>query len=276
MKDKSGDQSSLDNYGPITLSSVISKLFEMYLLELFSNFMETDQLQFGFKKKSCCSNALFVLRQLSNYYNERSINIYIASLDAAKAFDRVNHCTLFFILLKKGFPVYLVDLINNWYLKLSLTDRWNGFNSDFLRVRSGARQGGVLSPTLFNLYVDCIIKTLRNDGSGCHYMNSYVGCIMYADDLPLISTCISNLQCMLNLCGSEGNKLGINFNYKKSHCMTIGPQYTVNVSPIEINGMSLSWVNKLSYPGVVIYPEKLLMLTFLVHDVNSFLLLIQF
>ena len=87
----------------------------MVLLELFSNFMETDQLQFGFKKKSRCSNALFVLRQISNDYNERGSNIYIASLDASKAFDRVNHFKLFSILLKKGFPVYLVDL-TYWYL----------------------------------------------------------------------------------------------------------------------------------------------------------------
>ena len=91
VKDKSGDQGSLDNYRSIALSSVISKLFEMVLLELFSNFMETDQLQFGFKKKSSCSNALFVLKQISNYYNERGSNIYIAFLDASKAFDRVNH-----------------------------------------------------------------------------------------------------------------------------------------------------------------------------------------
>ena len=51
VKDKSGDQGSLDNYRPITLRFAVSKLFEMVILELFSNFMETDQLQFGFKNK---------------------------------------------------------------------------------------------------------------------------------------------------------------------------------------------------------------------------------
>ena len=98
----------------------------MVLLEFFSKCMETDQLQFGFKKKSSCSNTLFVLRQPSNYYNDRGSNIYIVSLDASKAFDRVNHFKLFSIWLKKGFPVYLDDLI-----KLSVTVRWNGCNSDF-------------------------------------------------------------------------------------------------------------------------------------------------
>ena len=60
----------------------------------------------------------------------------------------------------------------------------------------------------------------------------------------------------LKLYSSEGNKLGINFNCKKSHYMIIGPQYTVNASPMDINGMSLSWVNKLSYLGVVILSGK--------------------
>ena len=70
VKDKLGDQGSLDNYSPITVGSVICELFEMVLLELLSNFMDTDQLLFGFKNKSSCSNALYVLRQISNYYKD--------------------------------------------------------------------------------------------------------------------------------------------------------------------------------------------------------------
>ena len=53
--------------------------------------MASDDVQFGYKKKLVCPNALFVLRQVVNYFNERNSNVYIASLDASKAFDRVNH-----------------------------------------------------------------------------------------------------------------------------------------------------------------------------------------
>ena len=56
---------------------------------------------------------------------------------------------------------------------------------------------------------------LRNYGGICHYMNSCVGCIMYADDLLLISASILNLQRILNLCGNEGDELGTHFNCKK-------------------------------------------------------------
>jgi hypothetical protein len=65
----------------------------------------------------------------------------------------------------------------NWYLKLSIVVRWNGFNSGALRVLSGVRQG-VLSPSLFNIYVDSIICRLRKSYLGCHFFKCYVGCKM--------------------------------------------------------------------------------------------------
>ena len=70
----------------------------------------------------------------------------------------------------------------------------NGFQSANLRVLSGVRQGGVLSPLLFNCYVDHIISQLKYSGLGCHYANCYVGCIMYADDLLLMSSSVLELQ----------------------------------------------------------------------------------
>ena len=68
--------------------------------------------------------------------------------------------------------------------------RWNGFESANLRVLSGVRQGGALSPLLFNCYVDRIISQLKYSGLGCHFANCYAGCIMYADDLLLMSSSV--------------------------------------------------------------------------------------
>ena len=62
VKDKSGDPSLLDNYKPITLSPVISKLFENVLMELFGDHLISDDLQFMFKKKVDCFSAIFVFR----------------------------------------------------------------------------------------------------------------------------------------------------------------------------------------------------------------------
>ena len=115
IKDKCGDVSSVDNYRPITLSPVISKVFESLLLLKYSEHLRTDDLQFGFKKGIGCSNAIFALRQVIEYFNDRGSNIYIASLDASKAFDRVNHFKLFAILIKMGLPPNFVNIVVNWY-----------------------------------------------------------------------------------------------------------------------------------------------------------------
>ena len=120
----------------------MSKIFESFLLNRFSHLFCSDMLQFGFKKNISCSHAIFVLRKVIEYFNERDSTVYIASLDASKAFDRVNHCKLYSILIRKGLPKYLILVIINWYSKLSVVTRWNGHDSCTLNILSGVRRQG--------------------------------------------------------------------------------------------------------------------------------------
>ena len=61
---------------------------------------------------------------------------------------------------------------------------------------------------------------------------------------------------MLDLCSSEGSLLGINFNYKKSHCLVIGPKYDINVSTLLLSGMPLLWANQIKYLGIYVIGGK--------------------
>jgi len=244
--------SSIENYRPITLSSVISKLFESVVLDKFQAFMKTDDLQFGFKKGLSCSHAIYALRQGVEYFSNRGSNTYIASLDASKAFDLVNHLKLFSTLIKRGLPTFLIDTIINWYQKLSVVVRWNGCLSCELRVFSGVRQGGILSPFLFNIYVDYILSKIRMSDLGCHICNMYIGCIMYADDLLLISSSIIDLQKMLEICDGMGANLGIKFNALKSKCISIGPDRSIKLASMTISNAKIDWVEKIKYLGITI------------------------
>ena len=83
---------------------------------------------------------------------------------------------------------------------MSVCIRWNGVYSNAFSVHSRVQQGSVLSPMLFNLYVNKIITCLETCGAGCYFVNYHVGCIMYANDL-LLSGSVLRLQAMLDTRG---------------------------------------------------------------------------
>jgi len=117
VKDKTGNINDVNNYRGITLSPIISKLFEVVLLSLSSAALETDCFQFGFKDKIGTADAIFTLNSTVKYFVDRGSSVYISSLDIRKAFDRVNHYKMYMSLLDAGVPVVIVDILYNWYNK---------------------------------------------------------------------------------------------------------------------------------------------------------------
>jgi len=74
-------------------------------------------------------------------------------------------------------------------------------------MHSGVRRGSVLSPVLFGVYVNSLIDALISSGLGCHVAGVHDGCLMYADDLLLMSGFLHNLQLMIDICCSEMQNL---------------------------------------------------------------------
>jgi len=119
FKDKCSDNSRVDAYRGITLCSTIAKLFELILLDLYNDQLCSDDLQFGFKKQSGCSHALFTFKETVRYFTVKSGKVYCVFLDASKAFDKVLHNGLFVKVLKRNVSIDFVRLLMNWYGKLT-------------------------------------------------------------------------------------------------------------------------------------------------------------
>jgi len=250
IKDRLGDTSDVTNYRGITLSPVVSKLFEYCAMEKYYEYFPTNDLQFGFKEKIGCSHAIFALRQCAEYFVSRGSPIFMAALDAKKAFDRLNHVKLFHQMCDAGIPLCFVKLLINWYSKISVFIKWNNCYSAHCVLKSGVRQGGVLSPVLFNIYISSVIKSLELSDLGCHIQGVYIGCLVYADDIILLSASVHSLQKMLDICYVSGSEMDIVFNAKKSTLFAVGKYCDTTVEDLNIGDDTISWSDRLKYLGV--------------------------
>ena len=252
VKDKSGDTTSSANYRGITLSSNIAKLFEMCILDMYGSYLLSSDLQYGFKKNSSCSSAIYTVRSVIEYFTKHGSTVNVCLLDMSKAFDKVNHHGLYIKLMKRNVPIRFINVITNWYSKCYAAVRWNGCFSQVFDVCCGVRQGGVLSPVLFAIYVDDIIVDLKTSQEGCCIDGLYLGCVMYADDLLLLSASLTTLQRMINICAIAAGHLDIAFNVQKSMVVRVGHAYKHVCVNVTLNGLALPFVDKAKYLGVFI------------------------
>ena len=95
IKGRSIKSDVFENYRPISLVHIFSKVFELCIGKRMYSHFEADELQHGFISERGCQKALFTLQNVVDYYTARGSPIYLAALDASKAFDRVNHYGLF-------------------------------------------------------------------------------------------------------------------------------------------------------------------------------------
>ena len=213
--------------------------------------MCSNDLQIGFKKHLGCGPALNTLQEVVKYFTSRGSTLYIASIDASKAFDRVDHNVLIAKLNSRKLPACFINVISCWYDKLYSSVRWNSMFSDEFKVNTGVRQGGILSPILFNVYMDDLIDNLKQNGFGCHIGNVFAGCIMYADDLLILSPSVGALQNMLDTCSTYGLNHNIMFNAAKTVCVAVGYMRSVYRTCMIINSQPIPWMEQFKYLGVL-------------------------
>ena len=114
----------------------------------------------------------------------------------------------------------------------------------------GVRQEGVLSPILFAHYINDIIIKLPQSKLSCHIGNVFVGCIMFVDDLVLLSASIAMLQRMIDVCSEEVKYLDISFNVSKSTIIRIGKKFKHVCSNLLIDNDVLEFSESMKYLGV--------------------------
>ena len=149
-----------ENYRGIRLLSIPSKVYARILDERTRSVTESKVLeaQGGFRKGRSCTDQLFTIRQLSEKMIEKNKKMVLACVDLEKVYDRVGREKLWNVLKEYGVKGRLLRAIRSLYKKSEACVRVKGELSGWFPITQGVRQGCVMSPWLFNVFMDKIVR----------------------------------------------------------------------------------------------------------------------
>jgi hypothetical protein len=242
--------SDSDNFRTITLSSIFGKLLDFIVLNKEERQLCTSELQFSFKKGAGTTLCTSMIQETVSYYVHNGTNVYGLLLDASKALDRVNYCKLFRILLNRDFCPMYSRLLLNMYTSQKLRVRWNSEYSELFSATNGVKQGGVISPILFCIYMDNLLNELANSGYGCYIGCVFAGAFGFTDDLKLLTPSVWAVHQMAHICENYAQRYDVTFNAKKSQVIIYKAQNTRPPDPcVIINGARVKCFDKVIHLG---------------------------
>ncbi len=233
-KDK--DTRLKDHYRGITVTSIFYKLMELLVQDAGAAEQidaNTSGLQFGFTEGRSPAMASLVVTEAIAESRESKTQLFIASLDARKAFDVVSQPILKMKLLKTRLKTPLWAIIDDLYTGSGECVRWKGIDSRTYPVAQGVKQGGILSPLLYKCYLNDLLTSMANAGLGLRIGGIYLGTPTVADDVLLLSSHSIELQGMLTM----------SYTYSTEHRYELHPQKSIvsphtNISPTDRQGLS--------------------------------------
>lgn len=226
---KKGDNRMCENYRGISLLCVAAKLYEGILEERLRRIIDStlEQTQSGFRKGFSVQDHIFTTRQIIEKQKERNRPSYLCFVDLEKAFDRAPREQIWKILKARNVKTNLLQAIQSIYNKTINYVRTGNMKSDEFNTVEGLRQGGVLSPILFVLLIDEVIKETRTKTKTLkvgyrHMQPTEITECAFADDLILFASNEKDLQHNLNIWKAALENKNMKINVTKTKVMTLG------------------------------------------------------
>lgn len=270
-----GDPRACDNLRGISLLSIPGKVYAALLLRRVSQHLDAQLLeaQCGFRRGRGLTDASFTLRQMMGKAWEYAAPLHLAFIDLRKAFDSVPRGALWRVLRAYAVPHLLVELLMDLHTGTQAAVRLGTVMGESFEVLSGVRQGCVIAPMLFNVYIDFVVRQAlarMPDGCGVSVAFGFDGtlstpagdhityrtCIpllMYADDMALICSSAAELVQFLQVMDDVCAECGLCINAAKTEVMSVDRKGKDPLpAEIQLRGGPVKQVAQFKYLGSLV------------------------
>ena len=255
-----GDKGECKNYRGISLLSIPGKVYGRVVIDRVRSVTEGEigEEQCGFRRGRGCVDQVFVIKQLSEKFVSKNREMYAAFMDLEKAYDRIDRDAMWRVLSGYGVNGKLLRAVQCVYDKSEACVRVCREESEWFEVKVGLRQGCVMSPWLFNVYMDGVMREVRENAGdvGVRLVESSgrrewkVEWLMFADDTVLVCDSIEKLRSAIEEFERVCCRRKLRINVDKSKVMRIGRSEGRGEIDARVNGRGMEEVGTYRYLGV--------------------------
>ena len=226
---KKGSVSNPNNFRGITLLSSMSKICSTILNNILTLWCQTNyklsEEQCGFRKGYSTIDNIFTLMACAQkYLCKRKGRFYIIFVDFSKAFDTVVHTHLWHCLMKNGIHGKFLCILRSMYANIRSNVKTDNGLTETFKCFIGTRQGDIISPLLFILYLNEYLSQLRQKQTEGIYISEdfpQLCTLMYADDMSELADTVGRLQKLINETNEFCDKWGMSVNIEKTGIMVL-------------------------------------------------------
>ena len=251
---KKGDLKLCNNYRTLSLISHPSKILLRVILNRLKHQANEiiSEEQAGFMAGRSTAEQIFNLRSIIEKYHEHQQELYHVFIDFKKAFDRVWHQALWATMHKYNIDQNLIALIQELYSQATSSVYLDGDIGEWFRTTVGVRQGCLLSPTLFNIFLERIMTDALNDHESTVSIGGRtVSNLRFADDIDGLAGSEHELSELIRKLNDSCVSYGMEISAEKTKIMTNTHTNGLQ-NEISINGSVLQCVDQFVYLGAIV------------------------
>lgn len=259
---KKGDKNLPKNCRGIAVSSNLCKLFCLILHDRLNKFVDSNTIipphQIGFRKGARTGDHILVLKTLIDKYINRAGKSYlfVCFIDFSAAFDTIWRNALLYKLTQIGIGGKFLKIIQDIYASVSFVVKCENNITDSFETTVGVKQGCILSPIFFNIFLSDLPEIFDSDCDPVNLNGNSLNCLMYADDLILLSESAKGLQCALDRLHNYCMKWKLLVNIDKSNIMIFNKGgHIISQFTFSYGNMNLNITKEYCYLGIAFVPS---------------------